>query len=109
MPLVSKTKVLTLGSIFDSCVTEPNTGCWLWLEGTDSKGYARSSHNGSRVRVHRLICSWTTNTPMFMLENVFHTCFVKSCCNPAHIYHGDDAELETRRAHRIRERWRGNR
>ena len=38
-------------------ITEPNSGCWLWLGHLDSLGYGRVRIKGSSVGAHRYFYS----------------------------------------------------
>lgn len=66
---------------------EPNTGCWLWLRGTDSDGYGEIKYEGRPWRAHRL--SWTAyRGPIPHGLQVLHRCDTPSCCNPDHLFLG---------------------
>lgn len=62
-------------------------GCWLWTGRTDASGYGRLDRKGPNVYVHRV--AWTlTNGPVPEGMDVLHTCDVRNCCNPAHLWLG---------------------
>lgn len=65
-------------------VTE--TGCWLWTGGMMNSGYGCfCPAKGRHVGAHRY--SWSlVNGPVPDGLFVCHTCNVKSCVNPAHLY-----------------------
>lgn len=42
-------------NFMDKFIPEPNSGCWLWLGGTDGVyGYGKARHNGRQAQAHRV-------------------------------------------------------
>lgn len=65
---------------------EPNTGCWLWSEGTDWAGYGYFRHAGELL-AHR--CSYVLHSgPIPTGLHVLHKCDVPACVNPEHLFLG---------------------
>lgn len=68
----------------------PN-GCWIYSGQINSKGYGAFTYNGKpMVAVHRFIYQQVHGP---IPRNVFclHKCDTPRCCNPDHIFLGDDA------------------
>lgn len=75
--------------IFSSSVTEPNSGCWLWLLHVNHKGYGILNLDGRSQRAHRV--SWAAANGRAVPDGmlVCHHCDVPSCVNPQHLFIGD--------------------
>src|SRR5690348_13457704 len=66
-------------------VTEPNSGCWLWI-GTLTQGYGRTPlHEGTRILAHRLSWEISNARPIPDDRCIDHLCCVKACVNPTHL------------------------
>jgi hypothetical protein len=73
------------------CV-ESGSGCLLWCGFVGAKGYGHTNYRGSTRAVHRkmfeIIHGLTLKTEQF----VCHRCDVPNCCNPDHLFLGNNDE-----------------
>lgn len=86
---------------------EPNSGCWLWIGGLFSNGYAAFWWGGRTGRGHRY--SYIQKYGPIPEELVLdHKCRVRSCVNPDHleavtvaenIRRGEGGQEQARRTH----------
>lgn len=68
-------------------VRVPWSGCWIWTGATTKKGYGLITRGGENMYIHRL--SYEENKgPIPAGLQILHTCDVKCCANPDHIYAG---------------------
>ena len=86
------------------CVN-PTTGCWEWTASVKRNGYGQigiPNPNATMLDAHR--ASWIAhNGPIPPKMMVLHTCDVKTCVNPAHLWLGTqkDNMQDCRRKGRI--------
>lgn len=64
----------------------PWSGCWIWTAGLFENGYAQLRIGTKKVRVHRMVLEHTLNRPLASDVLACHTCDIKCCVNPAHIF-----------------------
>lgn len=84
---------------------EPNTGCWLWTKFTNSDGYGACKARGVAYLAHRL--SWELHRgPVPEGKLVLHKCDTRACCNPSHLFLGDQFD-NMRDASAKGRTWRG--
>ena len=79
-----QTRTHDLDSLVAIASPEPNTGCWLWTQGENGRGYGRVSYRGRAHQAHRIIYELSRGPipDKFVLD---HLCRVTFCVNPAHL------------------------
>lgn len=71
----------------DRFIPEPNSGCWLWLGGTQSQGYGVLGPKNAKVLASRFAYE-KYRGPVPAKLHVLHKCDTPSCVNPDHLFVG---------------------
>ena len=76
---------------FETRMDKVGDGCWLWVGAVDSNGYGAVKVNGKRRSTHRVAFELYKG-PLPEGTVACHTCNVKPCVNPDHLYAGSRSD-----------------
>lgn len=66
-------------------------GCWIWTAGVSGAGYGTLKIHGQRRVAHRVSYE-LANGPIEGGLFVLHRCDVRRCCNPEHLFLGEQQD-----------------
>jgi hypothetical protein len=64
---------------------EGTSPCWIWTGRIHRDGYGQVKYRGKNHYTHKLVHRLTTRTTPPDGHEYDHLCYVRACCNPAHI------------------------
>ena len=78
---------------------QPDSDCWIFNGALDTDGYgqvhAGSRKGGTTLRAHRLAWEDANGRLVPTGMRVLHSCDVRACCNPAHLFLGSQQDNVT--------------
>lgn len=69
------------------CVIDGN-GCWIWQGQKTYNGYGQTSYRSKTLILHRKMFQVAKGVTLGRWEYACHSCDVKLCCNPDHLWKG---------------------
>ena len=82
-----KAEIKDITPLHPMVMSEPNSGCWLWVAALDGGGYGQAWDGSKQRRAHRL--SWEQHKGEIPEGlHVLHKCDVRCCVNSDHLFLG---------------------
>lgn len=63
-------------------------GCWIWQGNRAINGYGQTNYRGKTIVLHRRMYEIHHNIKLGRWQYACHSCDVKLCCNPEHLWIG---------------------
>ena len=76
--------------LFEGLTRSPESDCWLWTGMRIKKGYGKIRSGKKMVATHRLMYALVTGKELPQSVHVLHRCDTPACCNPGHLFEGDN-------------------
>jgi hypothetical protein len=88
-------------------VKQNENGCWIWQGSVTPKGYGGTNYRSKHASVHRKMFEIVHSVKLKTEDFICHNCDTPACCNPTHLFRGDNAinmadKTKKRRHHAFR-------
>ena len=83
-------------------MVQTGDGCWIWQGSFRTDGYGQFYMPGRTIGAHRVSFELHAGRPVADGAFVCHTCDVRACVNPQHLYEGNDTTNTADKVSRLR-------
>lgn len=102
MPFANINKPLSsrvFGKFLQHCMRCGENECWIWTEPIHKvTGYGVFEVYNIEYKAHRVSFFYFNHRTVESEFDILHTCDNRRCCNPKHLYEGDNADNNRDRA-----------